>query len=1246
MPFDEIVNTIREDTDRRIYEDVFKSASKDSLKDRGYTGKKYGLWIGDYLDGYVMSKDYALEWARKMYAKNGDREGIIKVMEVDTNTKMHPMVKNGKQIFPEVNEDVFKGPTDKQLKDRGALTAEEQRILRFRESITDQGDNPIYTSKNGDVYTNSDFRRMLFMTDMDKYSKLNGLYKVSKDSYQDVIRVYGIDGQIYDRMTIDDLFARYEKGMPRRSYDDPFDRFQSDVEHEDEWGPTSVDEAEDPFKGADPEDVKQRQEDHFLNWEKKIHAVARARGIEIEYIIPPIDNDHLSDFWYEGDVAIVRNPSKDRVVTLTAQGEIRVSFPDEPQETYRNYRAREAAWDRGYKDSDLADMQWENNNWFEFWYEGPEWDGRADISVVEGADVMGSYNEGLEWAVDLISDDNLWYDITGHLWDEDFLNEDKDPFQGPDPEELASRKDYQRDRIRIEQQQRAWAERQRRREERMRIRPDQPNLIKQWGTEGRNRGKASALKVEGDILWSYGTPIALRRPDGIYLISLRFSVTTSKHQSYVRRLAGAGVDVWEVSPRRFKELLNDTPGWDGRYGWIREDIFKGPSEEDLEKRGALKYQPKKGNFPFKFMRHIEDPDPEETHWDIVGMGRYINQADSYIYFNINDADPEFIIMLDTRYIIDDYLSEIPALTRELREFDGGVEDWIKSKGWETEWWGHTANDDNYYYWGDETFGYTSFSGKDHEGVVLEFRYGESPIVYEGDVSEFLFALTVQEPKNEIATLFGYDHYKNLIRDIKDYRGTLTDEERAEPRDEEPTPGQYRWTGDMGDTYMESVDEDVFQGPDPEDIQARKDRAKELWKKRYDFPFTYDDMTELPIYKKIVSLPNVSDLTQPKRQKNRSFHFQWKKAAGDVPVMGRKRDIVWGGDSGGYRVKDWDVSAMGRIGTHSGVGFRGGYHSRLRQMPRANNIEDVENILKEAYWTIYRFIRKADPKSLALDLSPKKVKEDVFKGPDQDDVHSRRRKQIEKDREQYRKIGNDLQELARTKSTTGTGHWGIIVHNQTGDFVEDTYFTELDDLRQELADYFYLDPRLSMNSFNMTLSELLALGDMELYELSVEQIQGKPFPPGREKSDDQAIEDAIDELGEAKDPFKEADPKDVENRRKEASKRRWNIEAEIRKDIAEIVADMEQEGKLTGTGYWAVHDLQGGGLKQDQVFRSPEEVRMALADFHSIDWCGDEPEDECDPFDELLSNFLAIGGWELYELTEDDVVYSKEIGEIE
>jgi hypothetical protein len=48
------------------------------------------------------------------------------------------------------------------------------------------------------------------------------------------------------------------------------------------------------------------------------------------------------------------------------------------------------------------------------------------------------------------------------------------------------------------------------------------------------RFKAVEIQVDY-VVYSYGTPIAWHTIDGWYVVEQKFSVTTSKHQNYVRR---------------------------------------------------------------------------------------------------------------------------------------------------------------------------------------------------------------------------------------------------------------------------------------------------------------------------------------------------------------------------------------------------------------------------------------------------------------------------------------------------------------------------------------------------------------------------------------------------------------------------------------------------------------------------------------------------------------------------------------
>lgn len=54
---------------------------------------------------------------------------------------------------------------------------------------------------------------------------------------------------------------------------------------------------------------------------------------------------------------------------------------------------------------------------------------------------------------------------------------------------------------------------------------------------GYSEGKGSNLYIEGDCLVNYSTVIAKRSPEGLLLNARKYSVTTSKNQTYIRQIA-------------------------------------------------------------------------------------------------------------------------------------------------------------------------------------------------------------------------------------------------------------------------------------------------------------------------------------------------------------------------------------------------------------------------------------------------------------------------------------------------------------------------------------------------------------------------------------------------------------------------------------------------------------------------------------------------------------------------------------
>lgn len=56
------------------------------------------------------------------------------------------------------------------------------------------------------------------------------------------------------------------------------------------------------------------------------------------------------------------------------------------------------------------------------------------------------------------------------------------------------------------------------------------------------RFKAVETQVDY-VVYSYGTPIAWRTAEGWYVVEQKFSVTTSKHQNYVRRAIAESMEL-------------------------------------------------------------------------------------------------------------------------------------------------------------------------------------------------------------------------------------------------------------------------------------------------------------------------------------------------------------------------------------------------------------------------------------------------------------------------------------------------------------------------------------------------------------------------------------------------------------------------------------------------------------------------------------------------------------------------------
>ena len=474
----------------------------------------------------------------------------------------------------------------------------------------------------------------------------------------------------------------------------------------------------------------------------------------------------------------------------------------------------------------------------------------------------------------------------------------ENPFKGASQEELEARPGYREAQRQRERDAEDYEARRRRIEQRHLTQPDSRSLIDQWVSGTRNRGRAASLSVKGNALFSYATPIAVRYNGVIYMVDQKFSRTTSKQQSYVRQAAGDTVTAVPVP--EFKRML-DAEHIDYGYSWLREHMneaegenpFKGATPEELEARGTLKYLPKTGPVDYKFLRHVEYADTDDRHWEFVGMGDYLNYDLSDVYFYKHD-DPEFSILYNTEDTIRDNMDLSDELTQEIQAFTGTDEEWVKSKGWEIDYSGTTQNEDHTYFWADKDFSYVAFTAPDENilgGAVISFG-AQEPKVYLGDLNDVFGALHSSEPQQDIADMFGYDHYENLVYDMKKYRGELTADDEKEGRPAEHVPGQMVWNFNphaVSKTYTESKvnedEENPFKGADPKELKQRRADANRIERERKAkrsaetrayyaaIPYTYEDIIKLTEYKAIVKLPGVEDITSNLQKSRRTLTFQ-------------------------------------------------------------------------------------------------------------------------------------------------------------------------------------------------------------------------------------------------------------------------------------------------------------------------------------------------------------------------------------
>ncbi len=89
---------------------------------------------------------------------------------------------------------------------------------------------------------------------------------------------------------------------------------------------------------------------------------------------------------------------------------------------------------------------------------------------------------------------------------------------------------------------------------------NQRDLTHQWAHQIKPHGKASALSYDGPVIRSYSTAMGRILPGGaVVLNAARFSVTTSKHQSFIRQAIPSAWRVFYFADDRRGTDLNPTP---------------------------------------------------------------------------------------------------------------------------------------------------------------------------------------------------------------------------------------------------------------------------------------------------------------------------------------------------------------------------------------------------------------------------------------------------------------------------------------------------------------------------------------------------------------------------------------------------------------------------------------------------------------------------------------------------------------
>ncbi len=235
---------------------------------------------------------------------------------------------------------------------------------------------------------------------------------------------------------------------------------------------------------------------------------------------------------------------------------------------------------------------------------------------------------------------------------------------------------------------------------------------------------------------------------------------------------------------------------DSEKSKIREREGKTYGEPKEKKESQLN---KKASY-YRFLEYLAEKEPtSKGYYELINLPEAYNGT-----MWASEEKLQFAINIDSKKIVDNYLSFDKKMTDKIRKEIGQFEDigswadqreaWIESKKWKAVNSGNTYNNDEAYFWGS-TFEWTEFdTDKGENGAIILWHMGgdvrgnyEPETIYFGDFQDFFAAQYFGDAEEEIAYLLGYEgNYDQLKKDVGDWL------EGKESTYVEPDPNQQEF----------------------------------------------------------------------------------------------------------------------------------------------------------------------------------------------------------------------------------------------------------------------------------------------------------------------------------------------------------------------------------------------------------------------------------------------------------------------